>query len=358
MPAQSGLNTLRISENFSRLLPNLPQSGYIGGQLGVGGAKTRLIALGKHWKATLMSDATGIYLRHFGLERRPFALVPNAEFMYWSESHRQAFSILEYGILSCVPITVVTGEIGAGKTTILRELLARIADQATVGLISNAQGDRGELLHWVLMSLKQTVSNEASYVQLFHQFQDFLIAEYAAGRRTVLIFDEAQNLSLESLEELRMFSNINADSDELLQLILVGQPNLYEKLARPELEQFTQRIGAEYHLPTLNAEEVEKYIAHRLKVAGTERPIFSQAACESIHLATKGTPRVINRLCDYALLYAFAMDRDTVDAAIVQQVILDQKVFGFSRAASSPQSKARTLGSGDAGSADLRNLKL
>ncbi|MEL6172428.1 MAG: AAA family ATPase [Pseudomonadota bacterium] len=239
-----------------------------------------------------MADVTGIYLDHFGLNQRPFALVPNASFIYWSEAHRQAFSILEYGILSCVPITVITGEIGAGKTTLLRELLSRIEADATIGLISNAQGDRGELLHWVLMALNQPISNEKNYVQQFHQLQEFLITEYAAGRRTVLIFDEAQNLSLESLEELRMFSNINADEDELLQIILVGQPNLYEKLSRPELEQFTQRIGAEYHLPTLTPSEVEGYIAHRLSIAGCDHQIFSQAACESIHLATKGTPRV------------------------------------------------------------------
>ena len=304
----------------------------------------------------MTTDVTGIYLEHFGLAKRPFALVPNAEFIYWSEAHRQAFSILEYGIMSCVPITVVTGEIGAGKTTLLRELLARISNQATIGLVSNAQGDRGELLHWVLMALGQEIDTSRSYVQLFHQFQDLLITEYAAGRRTVLIFDEAQNLSLESLEELRMFSNINADQDELLQLILVGQPNLYEKLARPELEQFTQRIGAEYHLPTLSAEEVARYVEHRMAVAGATRPIFSEAACESIHLATKGTPRVINRLCDYALLYAFAMDKPTVDAAIVQQVILDQKVFGFTRAATSPQSQAQTVGN-PTEPLDLRTIK-
>lgn len=275
-----------------------------------------------------MSSSLKIYTDFFGLEKRPFTLLPDPEFIYWSTPHKQAYTMLEYGMLTCAPITLITGEIGAGKTTLLRELLKSMPHEYSVGLISNAQGDRGELLHWVLMSLGQPVETGASYVQLFHQFQKFLIDNYAQGKRTVLIFDEAQNLSTETLEELRMFSNINADTDELLQLILVGQPQLCDLVAQPQLVQFAQRIAAEFHLPTMSAPEVENYINHRLKVAGATRKIFTKGACESIHLVSKGTPRLVNQICDYALVYAYSYERKDVDAAIIQQVIMDRKIYG------------------------------
>ncbi len=275
-----------------------------------------------------MSSSLKIYTEFFGLTKRPFTLLPDPEFIYWSTPHKQAYTMLEYGLLTCAPITLITGEIGSGKTTLLRELLKSMPHEYAVGLISNAQGDRGELLHWVLMSLGQPVETGASYVQLFHQFQEFLIDTYAQGKRTVLIFDEAQNLKRETLEELRMFSNINADTDELLQLILVGQPELCDLVSDPSLVQFAQRIAAEFHLPTMSAEEVEKYIQHRMEVAGATRPIFSKGACESIHLVSKGTPRLVNQICDYALVYAYSYERKDVDAQIIQQVIMDRKIYG------------------------------
>ena len=212
------------------------------------------------------------------MTERPFTLLPDPDFLYWSESHTRAYTMLEYGMLTHAPITVITGEIGAGKTTLLRHLLRSLPEDFTVGLISNAQGNRGELLHWVLMALGVPTDSDATYVQLFAKFQDFLIEEYASGRRTMLIFDEAQNLSIETLEELRMFSNINADKDELLQLVLVGQPELRDLIAQPRLTQFAQRVAAEYHLPGMSAASVAAYIDHRLKVAGATREIFTPAA--------------------------------------------------------------------------------
>ncbi len=188
-----------------------------------------------------MTSALTIYNEHFGLAERPFTLLPDPDFLYWSEIHTRAYAMLEYGMLTHAPITVITGEIGAGKTTLLRHLLRTLPDEFTVGLVSNAQGNRGELLHWVLMALGVPTASDATYVQLFAQFQDFLIEEYASGRRTMLIFDEAQNLNLETLEELRMFSNINADKDELIQLVLVGQPELRSLISQPRLVQFAQQ---------------------------------------------------------------------------------------------------------------------
>ena len=275
-----------------------------------------------------MTSTLRIYNDHFGLAERPFTLLPDPDFLYWSESHTRAYAMLEYGMLTHAPITVITGEIGAGKTTLLRHLLRSLPEEFTVGLISNAQGNRGELLHWVLMALGVPTETGASYVQLFAQFQDFLIEEYASGRRTMLIFDEAQNLSVETLEELRMFSNINADKDELIQLVLVGQPELRELVSQPRLVQFAQRVAAEYHLPGMNAAGVAAYIDHRLKVAGASREIFTPAACECVHLASRGVPRLVNQICDYALVYAFTDGLDKVDASVIEQVVTDRRMHG------------------------------
>ena len=275
-----------------------------------------------------MTSTLNIYNEHFGLRERPFTLLPDPDFLYWSESHTRAYAMLEYGMLTHAPITVITGEIGAGKTTLLRHLLRTLPEEFTVGLISNAQGNRGELLHWVLMALGVETDMSASYVQLFGQFQDFLIEEYASGRRTMLIFDEAQNLSMETLEELRMFSNINADKDELIQLVLVGQPELRDLIGQPRLAQFAQRVAAEYHLPGMTAEQVAAYVEHRLAVAGASREIFTPAACECVHLASRGVPRLVNQICDYALVYAYTDGLDRVDAAVIEQVVTDRRMHG------------------------------
>jgi len=275
-----------------------------------------------------MSSTLTIYNEWFGLAERPFTLLPDPDFLFWSENHSRAYAMLEYGMLTHSPITLVTGEIGAGKTTLIRHLLRSLPEDFTVGLISNAQGNRGELLHWVLMALGVQTEADASYVRLFAQFQDYLIEEYASGRRTMLIFDEAQNLSIETLEELRMFSNINADKDELVQLVLVGQPELRETIHQPRLEQFAQRVAADYHLPAMSSAGVSDYIRHRLAVAGAEREIFTPAACECVHLASRGVPRLVNQICDYALVYAFTDGLEKVDAGVVEQVVADRKARG------------------------------
>jgi general secretion pathway protein A len=273
-----------------------------------------------------MSSGLTIYNAHFGLSERPFTLLPDPDFLYWSDNHARAYAMLEYGMLTHAPITVITGEIGAGKTTLLRQMLRSLPSDVSVGLVSNAQGDRGELLHWVLMALDVPTEAGAGYVQLFARFQDHLIGQYAAGRRTMLIFDEAQNLSVEALEELRMFSNINADKDELLQLVLVGQPELRDLIASPRLVQFAQRVAADYHLPAMSPLAVGDYVRHRLRVAGATREIFTPAACEVVHAAARGVPRLVNQLCDYALVYAFTDGHDRIDAGVIEQVARDRRM--------------------------------
>ncbi|MEL6124775.1 MAG: AAA family ATPase [Pseudomonadota bacterium] len=288
---------------------------------------------------------THIYLEHFGLTARPFSLLPDPDFIYWSKHHENAYAMLEYGLMSLAPITVITGEIGAGKTTLLREFLRTAPPDYTIGLISNATGNRGELLHWVLMSLSQPVDPGASYVQLFHQFQSFLIEEYAQGRRTLLIFDEAQNLEPETLEELRMFSNINADQDELIQLVLFGQPQLRDLIQDPRLVQFAQRIAAEYHLDRMDLSTLTDYVRHRLAHVGAERDIFTPMAYEAVYLASRGTPRLVNQVCDFSLVYAAMDGEDEVSADTVSRVVQDRKDYGVFRK-DFPKPLARKAGQG------------
>ncbi len=264
-----------------------------------------------------------LYAPFFGLTERPFSLVPDPGFLYWSPQHKKAFSVLEYGILSKAPITLVTGEIGAGKTTLLQELLSRIPEDVTIGLISNAQGGRGELIQWILNALQVEIDPAASYVLMFQALQDFLLAEYAAARRVILILDEAQNLSIEGLEELRMLTNINSNKDVLLQLILVGQPELRDMVRKPNMQQLAQRIAANFHLPKLDSATVTQYILHRLRSAGGTGKEFTPEACARVHDETGGTPRLVNQLCDFAMLYAWSSDRTVIDPSIIDEVIAD-----------------------------------
>ena len=275
-----------------------------------------------------MVSSLDIYTAHFGLTERPFSLVPDPDFLFWSEPHRRAYAMLEYGLVTRAPITLITGEVGAGKTTLLHHLLHSVGPEVCVGMIANAHGDRGELLRWVLLALNQPAAPGAGYVDLFGQFQNFLIGEYAQGRRVILIFDEAQNLSRESLEELRMFTNINSNKDELLQLILVGQPELRDLVRRPDLTQFAQRVAASFHLTSMDAATVRGYINHRMMVAGNDTGVFSLSASDMIHQVTGGVPRLVNQLCDLALVYAYSRNLKRVVRLTVQQVLDDGVFFG------------------------------
>lgn len=274
-----------------------------------------------------MTSTLDIYTSFFGLSERPFSLVPDPGFLYWSPLHKRAFTILEYGILTRAPITLITGDVGTGKTTLLHHLIKSVGDDVRVGLIANAHGDRGELLRWVLLAVAQPVGPQETYVDLFSRFQQYLIAEYAAGRRVILIFDEAQNLTRESLEELRMFTNINSNKDELLQLVLVGQPELRDLIRQPNLTQFAQRISAAFHMEPMDAQTVRAYIRHRLAVAGAKENIFSSSASDLIYDNTGGVPRLVNQLCDLALVYAFTKSVKHVNQITVQQVLNDGVFF-------------------------------
>ncbi|MEE3070374.1 MAG: AAA family ATPase [Pseudomonadota bacterium] len=283
-------------------------------------------------------SAGAMYAGHFGLKERPFTLLPDPDFIYWSPQHKRAYSVLEIGLLSRAPITLITGAVGSGKTTLLRRLLEHVDDELTVGLISNAQGGRGELMRWTLNAFGVPIPDQnADYVQLFQTFVDFLLDEYSQGRRVVLIIDEAQNLSAEGLEELRMLTNVNSNKDELVQLVLVGQPELRAMVLEHGLRQLAQRVAASFHLERMSAKAVQDYIQHRLRRAGGTGSEITPDAVERIYLHTSGTPRLINQLADLSMMYAWTDDATVVTSETVESVIRDGVFFGAQLAKTSEQ---------------------
>ncbi len=268
-----------------------------------------------------------MYEAHYGLTEKPFSIQPDPDFLYLGRRHSLAFTMLQYGIQNRAGFTVICGDIGCGKTTLIRHLLNTLGQELTVGLVYNTHPDIADLLEWIMLSFGQPFDGLSS-VARYEAFQRFLIAEYAAGRRAVLIVDEAQNLNAGALEALRMLSNINADKDQLLQVILVGQPQLRDLLKKPELHQFAQRVGVDFFIPPLTPPEVADYVQHRLQVAGREQPLFTTEALARIAEVTGGVPRSINVLCDMALVYGFGGDQPIIDVALVNQVLADRRDFG------------------------------
>ena len=271
--------------------------------------------------------AIDLYNAHFGFESRPFSLSPDPGFLFWSKQHERAFAVLEYGLATRAPLTVVTGEVGTGKTTLVQALLARVDGEIALGLISNAQGDRGDLLRWVFNALDVPLPKLTDYVSLFQHFQNYVIEQYAAGRRVVLIIDEAQNLGEDMLEELRMLTNINSGTDELLQLILTGQPELRDLITRPNLRQFAQRVTATCHIYPFNLADTVAYVLHRLRRAGGSGSEITPLAINRIFKESQGIPRMINKLCDLALVYAATSDQTLVDEHTVDEILADGLVL-------------------------------
>lgn len=265
-----------------------------------------------------------MYEQFYGFREKPFSISPDPAFLFLSKKHRRALTLLKYGLENQLGFTVITGEIGSGKTTLIRALLDELEEGINVGLVSNTQCESfEELLRWILLAFELEYQKQDK-VELYHAFSDYLVRECAANRRTVLIIDEAQNLTPESLEQLRMLSNVNAGKDQLLQMILAGQPGLRENLRRPELQQFAQRIGLDYHLKSLDKNETRGYIMHRLIVAGGSPRIFSDDCYELIWKSTKGVPRLVNVLCDTALVYGFADQQRVIGASLMHDVIRDR----------------------------------
>jgi general secretion pathway protein A len=269
-----------------------------------------------------------MYEAFYGLREKPFSILPDPDLIYWGRAHRMAFSMLEFGVLNNAQFTVITGEVGSGKTTLVRYLLRKLdSSQTNVGLISNTPRGRDELLQWIMMSLN--LPFEGSVPSLLKTFQDFLYSQRTHGRPTILIVDEAQNLGESALEGLRMLSNINVDKHQFLQSILIGQPQLRETLLRPELLQFAQRVSSDFHLKALGRDEVGDYIGFRLSAAGSRVHLFTDEACALIADASYGIPRMINILCDTALVYGYSSGASQITRALVNEVVEDKRNYGI-----------------------------
>ena len=265
-----------------------------------------------------------MYETFYGFRSKPFSLLPDPEFLYLSKKHQMALTLLEYGLMNQASFSVITGDIGTGKTTLIRQLLNQMERDMVVGLISNTHPSFGDLLQWILLAFNLECHSKEK-VDMYKTFMDFLIKQYAANRRSILIIDEAQNMSPQALEELRMLSNVNSDKDQVLQVILAGQPGLRDNLRDPRLEQFAQRIAVDYNLTPLNAEETREYIRHRLSVAGGSPDMFDDEACEAVFRYSGGIPRLVNLLCDTALVYGYAEQVPRIGAQTIEDVARDKQ---------------------------------
>ena len=270
-----------------------------------------------------------MYEAFYGLKERPFALLPDPSFLYMSRRHGTALTLLQYSIQNRQGFTVVTGEVGCGKTTLINRLLDEVGPELRVGLINFTHSSFGEMAEWIMMAFDLDYKGK-SKVELYDDFVQFLIREYAAGHPVVLIVDEAQNLGVKGLEEIRMLSNVNAQKEYLLHLILVGQPELGELLRKHELRQLMQRVSVAYNLEPFSQGDVGAYIAHRMKVAGGDPEVFTPEAVRLIAAASDGVPRLVNTLCDLCLVYGFSADQKSVDAATVRSVLRDRVRMGLS----------------------------
>ncbi len=261
-----------------------------------------------------------MYESFYGLAEKPFALTPDPAFLYLSKRHQNGLTMLQYGLTLTGSITVITGEVGSGKTTLVRHVLRSLDPQFTVGYLTNTHPNIKDLLKWILMAFGLNYRDKDE-VELYESLITFIIEQYAENRRTLLIIDEAQNMSPETLEELRMLSNLNAGKDHVLQLVLIGQPELAETLRKPELRQFAQRISVDYHLTPLTLDEATDYIRHRLSTAGGDPGLFTDEACQAIHHYAHGIPRLINTLCEMALVYGYADDQKSITPNVVHEVV-------------------------------------
>lgn len=261
-----------------------------------------------------------MYTNHFGLDEPPFSITPDPRYLYFGERHTEALAHLLYGVSEDGGFVMLTGEVGTGKTTLLRRLLKRLPEDLDAALVLNPRQTVPEFLTTVCEELAiDTAGADGSIKALVDRLNRYLLDAHARGRRTVIVMDEAQDLDREVLEQVRLLTNLETEREKLLKMVLVGQPELRELIARSDLRQLRQRITARYHLQPLTVDETASYVRHRLAVAGGEYDLFTPGALRRVHRRAQGIPRLINVICDRALLGAFAQERESVDEALVDQ---------------------------------------
>lgn len=286
-----------------------------------------------------------MYEKYYSLLGNPFALTPDPAYFFLGRQHQRALTLLEYALHQGTCFALISGEIGSGKTTVVNYLLRRAQRGLRVGLMTNTHPGIGSLLPWVMQSLSVAAPRGTTAASdLYAAFAQFLERERRARRRAVLIIDEAQNLTADALEELRVLSNLNAGQGLVLQTVLVGQPEIRETLRSARMRQFAQRIAVDCHIAPLTREETHQYIAHRLSVAGGRPSLISFEACERVHTRTGGVPRLINQVCDTALVYGFAEQRLSVDPQIIELVLRDRGEGGLLPLVEAPSLDGSALG--------------
>jgi general secretion pathway protein A len=267
-----------------------------------------------------------MYEAFYGLKEKPFNLLPDPDFLFMSKEHENAYTYLQYAVSENKGFVVVTGEIGSGKTTLINYLLGKIGQEMQVGLINNTYLAPEQLLRMVCREYELNVEGRDK-AELMDAFHTFLLEQFARQQRVILFIDEAQNLSPQAMEEVRMLSNMEAEKHHLIQIIMVGQPELRSKLQRKDLEQFSQRVSVYCHLKALENDEVAQYIRHRLKAGGASKlDLFDQEAINEISRCSRGIPRLINSICDTALVYGFADAREVIDLKIIRDVVADREI--------------------------------
>ncbi|WP_101759483.1 ExeA family protein [Oceanicoccus sp. KOV_DT_Chl] len=258
-----------------------------------------------------------MYQQYFGLTDAPFSIAPDPRYLYLSDKHREALAHLIYGVGDQGGFVVLTGEVGTGKTTICRCLLQQVPDNADVAFIINPKQSINQLLQSVCSDLNIEHDKGITSKELIDLLNHYLLAAHGRGRNTILIIDEAQNLSVDVLEQLRLLTNLETNEKKLLQLVLLGQPELLDILEQPELRQLAQRVTARYHLDPLSKSEVTAYIHHRLSVAGCRSELFPAKAIKKIYQLSRGIPRLINLISDRTLLGIYATSSDQASVKIV-----------------------------------------